>query len=177
MILEKMILVVAGVSGSGKTTVGKALAERLGFVFADADDFHSASNVEKMAGGIPLTDTDRGPWLSALRELLAGWSAGRTGAVLACSALKRSYRETLADGLPDVRFAILDVPADVLRERLKKRAGHFMPASLLDSQLAALELPDEDRATRLVDASGSVEETVEKIVFLTSPFNLLDGDA
>jgi gluconokinase len=158
-----MILVLAGVSGSGKTTMGRRLAERLGILFRDADDFHPEENVEKMRAGSPLTDADRVPWLSALSGLIAGWSAAGTDAVLACSALKRAYRDALAGGLPDVRFAILDVPPEILRERLEKREGHFMPASLLASQLAALEAPGKEENAVVIDASGTAEETVEKL--------------
>ncbi|MCD6023730.1 MAG: gluconate kinase [Fibrobacteria bacterium] len=158
-----MILVLAGVSGSGKTTMGRRLAERLGIAFEDADDFHPEANIEKIRTGRPLTDADRSPWLSALSGLIAGWSAGGTDAVLACSALKRAYRDALAGGLPDVRFAILDVPPKILRERLEKRAGHFMPASLLPSQLATLEISPAEPNVFRVDASGTAGETVEKL--------------
>jgi gluconokinase len=158
-----MIVVVAGVSGSGKTTVGRRLAERLGLPFRDADGFHSPANVEKMRAGSPLTDADRAPWLSALREWIAGWSGAGADAVLACSALKRAYRDALAGGLPDVRFAILEVPGKILRERLENRTGHFMPSALLESQLTALEAPGPGENAALVDASGTVERTVESI--------------
>jgi gluconokinase len=142
-------LVVMGVSGSGKTTVARLLAERLGWPFAEGDDFHPAANVAKMHAGQPLTDEDRKPWL----EALAGWIGDReqdgTDVVLTCSALKRRYRDVLRDGHPSVRFLHVTVDPATLRQRLERRQGHYMPASLLDSQLAALEplQPDEPGLT------------------------------
>ena len=154
-------LVVMGVSGSGKTTVGSALAARLGYAFYDADDFHSPENVAKMRRGEPLSETDRGPWLDRLRALLdAKLSAGES-LVLACSALRDSYRKRLAP--PDsrkVRFIYLRVNAEVARQRLLSRPEHFMPASLIASQFDTLEEP---AGAISVDASGSVEDTVTEI--------------
>ncbi len=132
-----------GVTGTGKSTVGLALAQATGWQFADADDFHSQANREKMRASIPLTDEDRAPWLQSLHEQIAKWNHEGANAILACSALKESYRATLIDGIPrdSVRFFYLNGPASVIRERLEARQGHYMPPSLLPSQLATLEPP------------------------------------
>ncbi len=146
-------IVVMGVSGSGKSTVGAALAAALGVPFADGDDFHPDSNRQAMAAGIPLTDADREPWLAALRA----WAAARDGGcVLACSALRRAYRDVLRGAGPDVVFVHLDVPAATLRSRMLARAGHFMPASLLDSQLSTLEPLGHDEPGVRLSASPDV---------------------
>jgi gluconokinase len=150
-----------GVSGSGKTTVGTRLARRLGWDFAEGDDFHPAINVTKMAAGQALTDADREPWLDAIAAWIdAELQAGRCG-VITCSALKRRYRDRLRRA--GVRFIYLRVASAELERRLTHRPGHFMPASLLDSQLAALEPPGADEAALTVDADGP-EQTVESIV-------------
>jgi gluconokinase len=138
-----MIVVLMGVTGSGKTTVGRLLAERLGARFADADDYHPAANVAKMRAGIALDDADRAPWLARLNALAAESVASKQSLVLACSALKRAYREQLAAGIRDVRFVFLDGPREVLAARLATRTGHYMNPALLDSQLATLERPDD----------------------------------
>lgn len=130
--------VIAGVSGSGKTTVGRALAERLGVVFLDADDFHPPENLAKMKSGVPLDDADRAPWLDALGAELAR----HEDVVLACSALKRGYRDRLRELAGPVDFVLLTVPRDELERRMRGR-DHFMPPELLDSQLAALEAGDD----------------------------------
>lgn len=128
-----------GVSGSGKTTIAALLAERLRYSFADADDMHPPQNVAKMTRGEPLTDADRGPWLASLAAWMhAQHEAGRA-TVLACSALKRVYRDTLRSAAPDVFFLHLAVPSETLLERLRRRRGHFMPRTLLESQLETLE--------------------------------------
>jgi gluconokinase len=138
-----MIVLLMGVSGSGKTTIGSLLAERTGAVFADADDFHPAANKQKMAAGIPLTDQDRQPWLETLNRLLRGWVKAGTRGVLACSALKQSYRQTLGDGLPPATVCtiFLDGSKDLIAARLAERHHEFMNASLLDSQMQTLEPP------------------------------------
>lgn len=156
-------IVVMGVSGSGKSHVGRLLAERLGWAFADADDFHPAANVAKMRSGVPLDDADREPWLAALADLLQASLAHRRPFVLACSALKRAHRTRL--GLPraDIRLVHLTAPPDVLRKRIEQRAGHFMPATLLDSQLATLEPPYEDERPLVIDVSESAENVVGRL--------------
>jgi gluconokinase len=135
-----MILLLMGVAGAGKTTVGKLLASQLGWEFADADDYHSAANVEKMRHGIPLTDADRAPWLETLRALISNWLSAHKNAVLACSALKQSYRDILQIS-PEVWIVYLRVSPEVLRQRLRERHGHFMTEAMLQSQLADLEEP------------------------------------
>jgi len=139
--MKQPIIIVMGVSGSGKTTVGELLAQQLGRPFYDGDDFHPAANVAKMAAGHPLTDEDRAGWLATLAADLQPWEAAG-GAVLACSALKESYRQTLQAGasLP-LTWVFLDTDPAVLRKRLEARKGHYMKASMLDSQLATLEKP------------------------------------
>jgi gluconokinase len=136
-----MIVIVMGVVGAGKTTVGSLLAEQLGWEFADADDFHPSSNVEKIRHGIALSDADRRPWLETLREAIARWSAEGHNVVLACSALKRSYRRELEVG-PQVRFVYLKGSSDLIAERLRERQGHFAGQQILASQFADLEEPE-----------------------------------
>ena len=149
-----MVIVMMGVAGSGKTTVGKLLAAQLGWNFADADDYHSATNVEKMRSRIPLTDADRAPWLDTLRSLIASWIAEKRNVVLACSALKREYRDRLLVA-PDVRFVYLKGDRALLEQRMRARHGHFMAERMLASQLATLEEPKD---TVVVDVSRSPEE-------------------
>lgn len=156
-------IVVMGVSGSGKSTVMHALAERLGWPCAEADDFHSPANVEKMRSGHPLTDEDRRPWLAAIAAWIGEQEAAGRDAIVTCSALRRAYRDALRAGHPSVWFAHLAEPEMVLAERLRRRTGHYMPPSLLASQLATLEplQPDEPGAT--ITAAG-IDETVEEIL-------------
>lgn len=154
-----------GVTASGKTTIGRLLAQRLGAIFADADDYHSPENRAKMSAGTPLTDEDRAPWLATLNGLLQGWAASHQQGVLACSALKESYRDTLKAGLPPnaPTFVWLDLSREVLAARAAAREHSFMNPVLLDSQLATLEPPKEairvvnDRAPEVV-----VEEILDK---------------
>jgi gluconokinase len=142
------IVVVMGVSGVGKTTVATGIADALGWVFAEGDDFHSEANRRKMAAGHPLTDEDRWPWLRAIGAWMDERQAAGESAVVTCSALKRAYRDVLRDGRSHVRFCELDAPPDLIAERLQHRTGHYMPPSLLPSQLAILEPlgPDEPGA-------------------------------
>lgn len=156
-----MIVVVMGVTASGKTTVGRLLAERLGWIFYDADAFHPPANVEKMRRGSPLTDADREPWLAAVRSRMDEIAAVGEDAVIACSALRQSYRDLLAGTRTPVRFVYLKADRAVLEERLRRRKAHFMPAGLLASQLATLEEP---REAITVDAARLPEELVEQIV-------------
>jgi len=136
-----VVIVLMGVAGAGKTTVGQLLASELGWRFEDADTYHPAANVQKMRNGIPLTDADRVPWLEKLRALISGWIAEGKNAVLACSALKHSYRKLLRVA-PEVHFAYLKVTPDLLHQRLRARAGHFMTERMIESQLADLEEPE-----------------------------------
>lgn len=136
-----MVIIVMGVTGAGKTTVGQRLAETLGWRFHDADEFHPPANKIKMNAGIPLTDQDRWPWLRALRAVIEQALADDAGAVVTCSALKRAYRDVLAGGLAQVRFVHLTGDPAVLAARLAGRRGHFMNPALLDSQIATLETP------------------------------------
>jgi len=151
-----MIVVVMGVSGSGKTTIGKLLAARLGCEFLDGDDFHPPANVEKMATGTALTDEDCWPWLEGLNEKLKA----KENAVLACSALKQSYREVLARDLLRCTFVFLNGDIELIRSRLGERQHRYMPASLLESQFATLETPAEALA---VDIAQTPERCVEEI--------------
>jgi gluconokinase len=154
-------VVVMGVSGSGKSTVGAALARHLGVVFRDADEFHPAANVTKMSAGIPLTDEDRWPWLDAIAAALAEAGREGRGIVVACSALKRVYRDRLrAAARRPLVFVHLTGSPTTLAKRMQTRQGHFMPASLLDSQLATLEPPSPDEGA----ITASVEQPVAKVV-------------
>ena len=153
-----------GVSGSGKSMVGEALARALGVDFVEGDAYHPPENVERMARGIPLTDADRAGWLRALAaRLRAGKDAG-AGLVMTCSALKRSYRDVLHAGAPEVRFIFLRGPRTLIAERLAARRGHFMPASLLDSQFAALEEPSADEGAWVCDVRESPHDLVAALV-------------
>ena len=154
-----MIIVVMGVTGSGKTTVGQLLAARLGYVFADADDFHSAANKEKMHKGIPLTDADRLPWLTAMHEQIGKWVASKQNGVLACSALKQSYRQQLWSG-PEAKVVYLKGSYELIAERLRARKGHFADEHILAGQFADLEEPTDAVA---VDISATPEEIVAEI--------------
>lgn len=149
-----MAIVVMGVSGTGKSTLGALLADRLGAPFLEGDTFHSPANVAKMAAGAPLTDDDRWPWLDRLGAALGDAARGQGAAVAACSALRRAYRERLAAaaGLP-LRFVFLDTDRAEIAHRMRARSDHYMPASLLDSQLATLERPGTDEPALRLEAS------------------------
>ena len=160
-----MIVIVAGVAGSGKSTIGSLLARQLGWEFEDGDDLHPAANIAQMKAGHPLTDEDRRPWLGAV----AAWiddraAAGRSG-VIACSALKRSYRDQLLDGRPELRMIFLEVISrDILAARLKGRHGHFFRPQMLDSQLAAVEPPIPAERVIVVDDDNPPAEVVQEII-------------
>lgn len=157
-----MVIVLFGVSGAGKTTVGRILAEDLGWAFIDADDFHSAANVSKMSQGFPLDDEDRKDWLASLSNLIREHITAGSNLVLACSALKAAYRAQLAVN-ENVLFVYLKADRDVTAERLAKRSGHFMDPALLNSQYDTLEEPEVDSIT--VDSISGPEEIVRLIKF------------
>ena len=156
-----MIVLLMGVSGVGKSTVGKRLASRLGWRFDDADDLHSPGNIARMRNGQPLDDDARMPWLQRVGDLIRARLREGVNAVVACSALKASYRAILLEGTTDVRVVHLTAPAEVLRTRVQHREGHFMPATLVDSQVATLEPPSH---ALTVDASVPVDEVVQQII-------------
>lgn len=157
-------IVVMGVAGSGKSTVAAALAERLGWAHIDADDFHPQANIDKMRAGTPLTDDDRVPWLDRMRAELDRRVAEAAPAMLSCSALKRKYRAVLCGGSGVVGFVHLRASREVLAERLSDREGHFFPAALIDSQLAALEEPGSDEDALIVDATDDAAGIAERVV-------------
>lgn len=161
---EPTAVVVMGVAGSGKTTVARALADALGWVFAEADDFHPASNIEKMEAGHPLDDDDRAPWLTAMRDWLRERAAAGQDAVITCSALKRSYRDVLRGGGPRVLFLHLHGEHETLARRMAGRSGHFMPGSLLDSQLADLQPLEDDEVGLTVSIREDPHEIVAEAV-------------
>ncbi|MEY9210909.1 gluconokinase [Thermobifida halotolerans] len=159
-----MHFVFMGVSGSGKSTVARGAAQRLGLPFADADDFHPETNIAKMSSGVPLTDADRLPWLGSLAAWLGERERNGESSVMACSALRRSYRDILRGGAPGVFFVHLHGSRDLILERLRGRSGHFMPSELLDSQLAVLEMLGPDEAGTVLDVASSPEKLVEEAV-------------
>ena len=162
------LVVMMGVSGSGKTTVGAALAQRLRVPFADADDFHPEANIAKMSAGTPLDDEDRRPWLEAIAAWLAEHS--ETGGVASCSALKRAYRDVLSAAAPHAVYLHLHGDRDVLAARVAGRPGHFMPAALIDSQFATLEVLEPDELGATLDVAQPVDTLVdESLAILTSP--------
>lgn len=154
------VIVVMGVSGSGKSTVGGLLAERLGVPYAEADDFHPAANIAKMSAGHPLDDADRAPWLDAIAEWIEG--RGDRGGVVSCSALRRRYRDRLRAGRAAVFFVHLDGPRELIAARLAARMQHFMPPGLLDSQFDALEPLAEDEDGAAVPIDGGPQQITER---------------
>jgi gluconokinase len=157
------IAVVMGVSGSGKSTIGRALAHRLGWRFQEGDALHPPENVAKMRAGLPLDDKDRGPWLRAIAARIDQWREEGEAGVITCSALKRKYRGMIVGDRPEVRLVYLTAPPALIAARLAARHGHFMPASLLASQLAALEPPGSDENALTVAVDAPVETVVERI--------------
>jgi gluconokinase len=152
------IIVVMGVSGSGKTTVGRRLADALGMSFAEGDAFHSPANVAKMAGGTPLSDSDRWPWLDAIGDWIRAQTAANRSGIIGCSALKRAYRDRLREAWPRLRVVYLRVDRSELARRLSTRQGHFFPERLLESQLADLEPPGPDE--NAIEISAGDPDTV-----------------
>lgn len=158
------IYVVMGVSGAGKSLIGADLARELGVPFADGDDYHSAENVERMSAGIPLTDEDRTGWLRELATRIAEARKAGTGLVVACSALKRTYRDILREAAPNLQLVFLEGRRTLIAKRLASRQGHYMPASLLDSQFAALEEPSPDEYAWVCDASLPPNEILSDLL-------------
>ena len=158
------VLVVMGVSGSGKTSIAEMLRDRLGWVFQEGDKLHSKENVAKMASGVPLTDEDRWPWLDTCAQWIRDRNDAGEGGLLTCSALKHVYRQRLGEGNPGVWFLYLKVSEDVLRDRLAHRRGHYMPSSLLSSQLSILEEPTGDEPALIVPVERTVDETVADVI-------------
>ena len=155
-----MIVIIMGASGAGKTTVGRALAEALGWRFIDADDMHPQTNIDKIRSGIALTDGDRAPWLARTHDAILRASREQADVVLACSALREAYRATLADGIAGVRWVFLDADAELLAARLRDRPGHFASPAIVSSQLETLEPPRDALTLR---AGLSVDMLVEAI--------------
>jgi gluconokinase len=153
-----------GVTGSGKSLIGAALAHALGIDFVEGDEYHPATNVERMSSGIPLTDDDRAGWLRAIAMRISESRGAGAGLVVSCSALKRSYRDVLRAEANDLQFVFLRGRRELIAERLANRRGHFMPASLLDSQLATLEEPSPDEHAWVCDISKSPEELLADLV-------------
>lgn len=167
-------VIVMGVSGSGKTTVAKALADTMTWTYVEGDELHPQANVEKMRAGIPLTDEDRWPWLRKIGEWIDEHEHQAKSAVITCSALKRSYRDLLREGRPGVVFCHVDVSREELERRLAERKGHYMPASLLQSQLDTLEPLQKDEPGVVVESVGGEEAVLRKVLdalHLVAPAN------
>jgi gluconokinase len=157
-------VIVMGVSGSGKTTVAQGIASARGWAFAEGDEFHSAANVAKMASGTPLTDEDRWPWLQSIADWIAAREEAGESVVVTCSALKRVYRDLLAKDNPSVVFCELKVPDEVLEQRMAERQGHYMPASLLRSQLDTLEDLHPDEHGFRVKVQGGPDHVLNEVL-------------
>lgn len=157
-------IVVMGVSGAGKTTIGRALARRLDMAFIDADDLHPPANVARMAAGLPLTDADRAPWLARVRAAIGDARRDGRQLVIACSALKRCYRQAIGGGAADVRMVWLTGAPELIRRRMGARQGHFMTVAMLDSQLATLEPPAPGENIPRVDVDATPEAIVDRIL-------------
>ncbi len=161
---QPSVIVVMGVSGAGKSTIAAMLALRLGWAYEDADWFHPAANVEKMHSGLPLADEDRWPWLQAIAAWIDATRREGGHGVIACSALKRAYRDILIGARPDVRLVYLKGDRDLIARRVTLRHGHFMPASLLDSQFASLQEPEDEERPVVVTVEASPRTIVEAII-------------
>jgi gluconokinase len=160
---NRTIVVIAGVSGTGKTTVGKLLAHRLGWRFADADELHPAANIAKMAAGQPLNDTDRDPWLEAIGEWIDDRCRDGEPGIVTCSALKRRYRDRIRAGRPQVRIVYLTGDPQVIAQRMSSRGDHFMKPTMLASQLSAVEEPGPDESVLTVSVNAEAETVAERI--------------
>jgi gluconokinase len=156
-----MVIIITGVSGSGKTTIGEALANQLGWIFRDADDFHPEANIAKMKQGTPLNDADRQPWLKSLKSAIAQFLESNTNAILACSALTDKYRQLLSSDSKQVEFIYLKGSFDLIQHRLKQRKGHYMKADLLQSQFDLLEEPTD---ALVIDITQSAEVITQQII-------------
>lgn len=157
-------VVVMGISGSGKTTIATRLTERLGWVFAEADDFHPAANIAKMTAGTPLTDQDRWPWLESMRDWMTAQAQAGRSTVVTCSALKRSYRDILTQAEGRVRFVHLLGDTDLILDRMKTRSGHFMPESLLPSQISTLEPLEPDEQGVRIENTGTPDQVTDLVI-------------
>jgi gluconokinase len=157
-------VVVMGVSGSGKSTVAAGLVDRLGWEFAEGDDFHPPENVEKMRSGHPLDDDDRWPWLRRLADWIGEHERAGRSVVVTCSALRRPYRDLLREGHPSVWFAHVTADRELIRDRMERRAGHYMPASLLDSQIDTLEPLQDDEPGARISGAGSPDDVVTELI-------------
>lgn len=157
-------VVVMGISGSGKTTIATSLTERLGWVFAEADDFHPAANITKMTSGTPLTDEDRWPWLESMKDWMTGQARAGRSTVVTCSALKRSYRDILTQAEGRVRFVHLLGDTDLILDRMKTRSGHFMPESLLPSQISTLEPLEPDEQGVRIENTGTPDQVTDLVI-------------
>lgn len=158
-----MTVLIWGVSGCGKTEVGRTLARLSSAVFVDADDLHPPESIAKMARGEPLDDADRAPWLARAAAQLACWRDERRAGVMACSALRRAYRDTLRAADPDLRAVLLRITPDLARGRLSRRTGHFMPVALVDSQFATLERPAPDERCLIIESTGGIDHDARRI--------------
>jgi gluconokinase len=167
-----VVIILMGISGCGKSTVGDLLAKRLGVRFAEGDAYHPPENVTKMSSGYALNDDDRLPWLQSMAADIKRWSDQGIGAVLSCSALKKSYRAILSNGNPNVRLVHLHGEADIVRRRMAARRDHFMPPSLIDSQISTLELPDAEENVLTVDIAAPQKDIADAIIF---KLNLKNG--
>ncbi|MCL4156050.1 UNVERIFIED_CONTAM: hypothetical protein GTU68_041818 [Idotea baltica] len=163
-----MIIITMGVSGCGKTTVGQLLAEQIGCKFYDADDFHPTNNIEKMRQGVGLSDEDRTPWLLTLNKMLIGESNQSRDIVLACSALKKTYRDMLSENIDDIKFIFLQGDFDLISQRLSQRSGHYMNPDLLQSQYDTLEEPDIKEKVIAINIGESPQAIIDKIVSIIS---------
>lgn len=164
MLKPARLIITMGVSGGGKSTIGRKIAERFDLPYLDGDDFHSKEAVEKMSAGIPLEDEDRWPWLARIAKAMVTESQEHGAAVAACSALKRSYRDRLRkEACEPIAFVNLYAPQAVIAERQANRPGHFMPSSLLQSQYDALEMPQDDENAVTIDVSGTLDQTLEAV--------------